>query len=157
MQGTWFWSLSQGAPLEEEMATHSSILAWRTPWTKETDGLQSMRSQRARHDWATEHAHMLCYMSLLIGLLPVPPNYFHKMLQYCSRLSVCDTHHFLTPTVRALGGRAFGRWLEMATHSSSFCLENSLDRGVWWATVSAAAKSWTWLSTHTLMAYVGCE
>ena len=53
--------------------------------------------------------HTCSAMSLLIGLLPVPPNDFHKMLQYCSRLSVCDTHHFLTPTVRALGGRAFGR------------------------------------------------
>ena len=37
--------------LEKEMATHSNILAWRIPWTEETGGLQSMRSQRIRHDW----------------------------------------------------------------------------------------------------------
>ena len=36
--------------LEKEMATHSSILAWRIPWTEETGGLQSMGSQRVRHD-----------------------------------------------------------------------------------------------------------
>ena len=35
--------------LQKEMATHSSILAWRTPWTEESGGLQSMRSQRVRH------------------------------------------------------------------------------------------------------------
>ena len=38
--------------LEKEMATHPSILAWRIPWTEEPGGLQSMRSQRVRHDWA---------------------------------------------------------------------------------------------------------
>ena len=37
-------------PLEEGMATHSSILAWRIPWTEEPDGLQSMGSHRVRHD-----------------------------------------------------------------------------------------------------------
>ena len=42
MQETWVRSLGQEYPLEEEMATHSSILAWRIPWTEETGGLQSM-------------------------------------------------------------------------------------------------------------------
>ena len=37
-------------PLEKEMATHSSILAWKIPWTKEPDGLQSMGLQRVGHD-----------------------------------------------------------------------------------------------------------
>ena len=44
MQETWVQSLGQEDPLEEEMATHSSILAWRIPWTEETGGLQSMGS-----------------------------------------------------------------------------------------------------------------
>ena len=43
-------SLGQEDPLEEEMATRSSILAWRIPWTEEPGGLQSMESQRVRHD-----------------------------------------------------------------------------------------------------------
>ena len=45
MQETWVQSLGWEDPLGKEMATHSSILAWRIPWTKEPDGLQSMESQ----------------------------------------------------------------------------------------------------------------
>ena len=52
-------SLGQEDPLEEEMATYSSILAWRIPWTEEPGGLQSMRSQRLIHDWTTEQEHKL--------------------------------------------------------------------------------------------------
>ena len=47
------WSLGWEDPLEKGMATLSSILAWEIPWTEEASGLQSMGSQRARHDWAT--------------------------------------------------------------------------------------------------------
>ena len=43
-------SLGQEDPLEEEMAPHSSILAWKIPWAEESGGLQSMGSQRVRHD-----------------------------------------------------------------------------------------------------------
>ena len=42
-------SLGQEDPLEEEMATHSSMLAWEVPWTEEASGLQSMGSRRVRH------------------------------------------------------------------------------------------------------------
>ena len=50
MQETWVQSLGQKDPLEEGMATHSSILAWRIAWTEQPGGLQSMRSQRVGHD-----------------------------------------------------------------------------------------------------------
>ena len=50
VQETLVLSLGQEDPLEKEMATHSSVLAWRMPWTEELDGLQSMGSQRVRHD-----------------------------------------------------------------------------------------------------------
>ena len=46
------WSLGQEDPLEEKMATHSSILAWKIPWTEEPGKLQSMESQRVSPDWA---------------------------------------------------------------------------------------------------------
>ena len=49
-QETQVRSLCWKGPLEKEMATHSAILAWRIPWTEETGGLQSMGSQRVRHD-----------------------------------------------------------------------------------------------------------
>ena len=47
MEETWIWSLCQEDPLEKEMATHSSILAWEIPWTEEPGGLQSMGSERS--------------------------------------------------------------------------------------------------------------
>ena len=53
MLETWVPSLDWEDPLEKEMATHSSILAWKIPWTEEPGRLQSMRSQRVRYDWAT--------------------------------------------------------------------------------------------------------
>ena len=49
-------SLGQAGPLEEEMATHSSILAWKIPWTEDPGELQSMGSQRVRHDRVAEPA-----------------------------------------------------------------------------------------------------
>ena len=47
MQETWVLSLGREDPLEKEMATHSSILAWEIPWTEEPSGLQSMGSQES--------------------------------------------------------------------------------------------------------------
>ena len=49
-QETQVQSLGWEDPLEKEMATHSSILAWKTPWTEEPGGLQSRREQRDGHD-----------------------------------------------------------------------------------------------------------
>ena len=53
MQETKVRSMGWEDPLEKEMITHSSILAWRTPWAQEHGGLQSMGSQRVRHNWVT--------------------------------------------------------------------------------------------------------
>ena len=50
MQKTQVQSLDQEDPLEKRMATHSSILAWRTPWTEEAGGLWSMGLQRVGHN-----------------------------------------------------------------------------------------------------------
>ena len=50
MQEAWVRSLDWEDPLEKEMATHSSILAWKIPWTEVPDRLQSMGSQRVGHD-----------------------------------------------------------------------------------------------------------
>ena len=71
------WSPGQKDPLEEGMTPDSSILAWRIPWTEEPGGLQSVGSQRAGHDLATEHEqetlirgkssiHYLTHMDLCI-------------------------------------------------------------------------------------------
>ena len=66
----WVWSLGWEDPLEKAMATHSSILAWKTPWMEEPGSLQFMGSQRVGHNWAT-------WLS------------FPKSLQSC--LTLCDS------------------------------------------------------------------
>ena len=55
LQEIWVLSLGWEDPLEEEMATHSRILAWEIPWTEESGRLQSLGSQRVGYDLATEH------------------------------------------------------------------------------------------------------
>ena len=74
MRETWVRSLGQEDPLEKEMATHSSILAWKTQWTEEPGRLQSTGLQRVSHDWATS-SHT-----------PSPPapgsSHFFKVIKY---------------------------------------------------------------------------
>ena len=62
----WVQSLGWEEPLEEEMSTHSSILAWKTPWTEEPGGLQSKGSQRDTIEHTHTHTHTLiiAYMGL---------------------------------------------------------------------------------------------
>ena len=59
MKETWVQSLGQEDPLEEEVATHSSILSWRIPWTEEPGGLQSVSPWRCKELGTSEHAHNL--------------------------------------------------------------------------------------------------
>ena len=54
MQEMWVRSLGREDPLEKEIATHSSILAWEIPWTQKPDGLQSMGSQRVGRELETK-------------------------------------------------------------------------------------------------------
>ena len=56
MRETWVRSLDWEDPLEKGMATHPSLLAWRILWTEAPGGLESMGSQRVRHDWVTQHS-----------------------------------------------------------------------------------------------------
>ena len=61
MQETRVRSLGWEDPLEKEMAIHSRAIAWKIPWTEEPGGLQSMGSQRVRHDEATSLSLMYMY------------------------------------------------------------------------------------------------
>ena len=79
MQDTQAWSLSQEDLLEKEMATHSSVLAWRTPGTGEPGGLPSMGSHRVGHDWSDlaaaawrgdERASICCAQQLCTRVCP---------------------------------------------------------------------------------------
>ena len=83
MQETWVWSLGWEDPLKR-MATLSSILAWRTPWTKEPGRLQSIGSQRVRHDWAINtfgpsRGHLRTRPSFSLSQ-SLPSGSFHKPL-----------------------------------------------------------------------------
>ena len=70
-QETQVWFLGQKDPLEKEIATHSSILAWKIPRTEEPGGLKSMGSQRIGHNWVTNHAHVYRnYFFCFIGSNP---------------------------------------------------------------------------------------
>ena len=62
VQETWVQSLGWEDPLEKAMATHSSILAWRIPWTEEAGQLSSMGSQTVRHNTHTSHFQLQRYV-----------------------------------------------------------------------------------------------
>ena len=67
MWETQVQSLGQEDPLEKEMATHSSTLAWKIPWTEKPGGLQSMGSQRVGHDFTfTFHFHICSQISFIV-------------------------------------------------------------------------------------------
>ena len=65
-QETWVQSLGQEDPLEQDMANYSSILAWKIPWTEEPGWLQSMESQRVRHDPVTNTITTTTLLSVCI-------------------------------------------------------------------------------------------
>ena len=64
-QETWAQSLGQEDPLQKGMATHSSVLAWRIPWTEEPGGLQPIRYQRVGHDWSVSMHSCISNTNLL--------------------------------------------------------------------------------------------
>ena len=67
MQATWVRSLGGEDPLEKRMVTHSTILAWKIPRTKEPGGLQSMGCQRIRHNWVANFLFYFFRVSLSIN------------------------------------------------------------------------------------------
>ena len=96
IQERWVWSLGWEDPLKEDMTTHSSILAWRIPWTEEPGRPQSMGSQRVRHDWSdSAHKHHKlqiqseaeCYLILSISpsatVMPVDLNHSVLLPRSC--------------------------------------------------------------------------
>ena len=124
-------SLGWEDPLEKEMATHFSILAWRIPWTEEPRELQSIRLQRVN---TTERLTLLFWASqvaLVIKNLPA------------SEGDIWEAG-LIPGSERSPGGR-HGNPLQ------DFCLENPVDGGAWRSTVHGVTKSQTrlkWLSTH---------
>ena len=74
MQETRVWSLGLEDSLEEGMAAHSRILAWRIPWMEESGGLQFIGSQRVRHEWsgrACTHEFLSCSQFVIVNILNI--------------------------------------------------------------------------------------
>ena len=92
MEETKVWFLGQEDPLEKEIATHSSILAWKIPRTEEPSGLQSMGSQRVRHAWMYTHTYTYTH-TLLISII-----YFDTSAQFSHSV----VHLFAIPWTAAL-------------------------------------------------------
>ena len=90
MWETWIWSLGGEDSLEKEMATLSSILAWKIPWTEECGGLQSTVSRRVGHDWATS-------VSLMAQNISIANNTTQTLLTLCFLPSafMVLVYHFL--------------------------------------------------------------
>ena len=78
MQETWVRSLGWEGPLEEEMATHSNILAWKIPWTEEPGGLQSVGSQRV--DTTKQLSTHTCMQGRCVEVLYPSKNSGHFIL-----------------------------------------------------------------------------
>ena len=96
MWQTWVLSLGCEGPLEERMATHSSILAWRFPWTEEPGGLQSMRSQRVGHDWLT----LALQPPLSPGRVHTTPQHLQFVSIYSIFLQLNNSACDLIPTIK---------------------------------------------------------
>ena len=111
--------LGQEDPLEKEMATHSSILAWKITLTEDPGELQSMGSQRFRHDWATNTCMLFFWhhlqpqrkLPLLTSVVtPTASHIVHTMncMFVSPQSSYIETY---SPGMMVCGGRIFGRWL----------------------------------------------
>ena len=131
------------------MATHSSILAWKTPWTEEPGRLQSMGFQRVRHNQVTKQQQH----TWSAGLYQVPSDLActKAFLGFPGgsdgKASACNARHSGSiPGSGRSPGEGNGNPLQYS------CLENSMDGGAWWATAHGVTKSHTWLSdfTHSL-------
>ena len=114
---TWVWSLGWEDPLGKEMATHSSILAWRIPWTEEPGGLQSTGSQRVGHDWATSLSFTFIFSSFTIICLVI------DFLIY-STWTVCLFKNIVNQVCPVLDSFPF-------MHTQFFSSKNSI-RHLWW-------------------------
>ena len=134
MRETRVQSLGWEDPLEKEMATHSSTHAWKISWMEKPGGLQSMGSQRVRHDWATSLHTVIGFPDGSVG-----------------KESACNAGDMgLIPGLGRFPGEGKGNPLQYSG------LENLMDRGAWLATVHVVTESdMTELLTYTLSFHYG--
>ena len=143
MRETWVQSLGWEDPLEKGKPTHSSILAWRVPWTEESGRLQPMGLQRVRHDWATNlfRFHFSWEVSVPGGS--------------GGKESACNAGDLGSiPGLGSSPGEGIGYLLQYSG------LESSMDREAWqatvpgvqrvrhnWATFTSLTRGWGFLNS----------
>ena len=151
MWGTWVRSLGWEDPLEKEMATRSSTLAWKIPWTEEPGRLQSMGWQRVgRHNWVASLSLFL--ISAATTMLKLKLQCFGHLMWTADSLE--KTLKLGKIESKRRRGRQRMNFLDSVTDSMHVNLSKHLeivkDRGAWHATVHVVghdlAKSWTWLN-----------
>ena len=134
MQETWAPSLGWEDPLEKKMATHSNILAWKISWTEEPGGLQSMGSQRVRHNWTTkctaqhEANYRYQYISTLNTVKDISLMRFHHMFIVCvcvhtqSCPTLCNTMDCSPPdsSVHGIFQARILKWVSISSSRGSF-------------------------------------
>ena len=99
MQETQVWALGWEDPLEKEMATHSSTIAWKIPWIEKPGRLQSMGSQRVGHNWAISLSRSCMYLTFLACPKLFSPCYFtDSLISYhfilCIPITLCFKESF---------------------------------------------------------------
>ena len=167
MQENWIQSHGWEGPLEKGMATHSTILAWRIPWTKEPGRLQSMGLQRVRHDWATNT--FISFSSTSLGFPggtggKASTSYLPQTTSRASQVALVvknppaklEKHFWLLgfsggsdskESAYNAGdpGSTPGLRRSLGEGNSNplqyCCLENPMDRGAWQAAVHGVVKS----------------
>ena len=125
MEEMLVWSLDGEDSLEEEMATHSSILAWKVPWIEQPGGLQSMGSQRVRRDLGTRQQCTKClYVSSLIYLFHqcVPEFLFDSQNSGCQGTVIVPVSHIRKLRLRkvTINPNSHGYWQHWAWVKSSW-------------------------------------
>ena len=119
----WVQSPGREDPLGEEMETHSSILAWRNPWTEEPGGLQSAESQRVRQDCSDlAHTGCICFHATCYSLHPSQPLFtprapalVHRPVMYvCVSTAALQIGHqrLVNPCKRDLHQNQFSKYCE---------------------------------------------
>ena len=157
MRETWIWPLGWEDPLEEGITTHSSIFAWRIPWTEEPGGLL-WGCKESLLKWLNIHTHIHTLDISDFGfLIPTAhlttlgsPGLVHlsKWQHHSSRPTTSYSHSYLFSS--PLYSYTHKRWLDAITDLVYINLSKLqglvMDREAWHAAVHGVAKSWTQLS-----------
>ena len=125
------WSLGQKDPLEKGMATQSSILAWRIPWTEESGGLQSTGSQRDGHNWATNTFTFHIFKK----------NTALKWTNYLVLGWSFLTEHYLAP-------------MKLSTNAFSSLIPSKQRKPTWWMEVGEGGREAVCRLNHTLSGFL---